>query len=58
MSLLSSSWMTINLSIPRTSIRLLAFLLEKIPACMHLVIATRSDPPISLARLRGQRSAG
>ena len=32
----------------------LAFLLEKIPACMHLVIATRSDPPISLARLRAR----
>jgi LuxR family transcriptional regulator, maltose regulon positive regulatory protein len=32
----------------------LAFLLEKIPACLHLVIATRSDPPISLARLRGR----
>jgi LuxR family maltose regulon positive regulatory protein len=32
----------------------LAFLLEKIPACMHLVIATRSDPPMSLALLRGR----
>ncbi len=32
----------------------LAFMLEKIPACMHLVIATRSDPPISLARLRAR----
>ncbi|HEY6073115.1 MAG TPA: hypothetical protein VIV15_06910, partial [Anaerolineales bacterium] len=32
----------------------LAFLLEKIPACMHLVIATRSDPPMSLALLRAR----
>ncbi len=32
----------------------LTFLLEKIPACMHLVIATRSDPPIPLALLRGR----
>jgi DNA-binding SARP family transcriptional activator len=30
----------------------LAFLVEKIPACMHLIIATRSDPPFSLAQLR------
>jgi ATP/maltotriose-dependent transcriptional regulator MalT/DNA-binding SARP family transcriptional activator len=30
----------------------LEFLLEKIPACMHLVISTRKDPPLSLARLR------
>jgi LuxR family maltose regulon positive regulatory protein len=34
--------------------RALGFLLEKIPACLHLVIATRSDPPISLGRLRGR----
>ncbi len=32
----------------------LAFLVEKIPVCMHLIIATRSDPPISLARLRAR----
>lgn len=32
----------------------LAFLLEKIPPCMHLLIATRSDPPISLALLRAR----
>jgi len=32
----------------------LAFLVEKIPACMHWVIATRSDPPMSLARLRAR----
>jgi LuxR family maltose regulon positive regulatory protein len=31
----------------------LAFLLEHLPANMHLVIATRSDPPLHLARLRG-----
>ncbi|HSB02798.1 MAG TPA: BTAD domain-containing putative transcriptional regulator, partial [Anaerolineales bacterium] len=30
------------------------FLLEKIPACMHLIIATRSDPPMSLALLRAR----
>ena len=32
----------------------LAFLLDKIPACMHLVIATRTDPPMPLARLRAR----
>jgi LuxR family maltose regulon positive regulatory protein len=32
----------------------LQFLLEKIPACMRLVMATRNDPPISLALLRGR----
>lgn len=32
----------------------LAFVLEKTPACMHLVIATRSDPPISLSLLRAR----
>ncbi|RPI26011.1 MAG: hypothetical protein EHM70_19485, partial [Chloroflexota bacterium] len=30
------------------------FLLEKIPAAMHLVIATRTDPPLPLARLRAR----
>jgi len=30
------------------------FLLEKIPACMHFVIATRTDPPLSLARRRAR----
>lgn len=30
----------------------LAFLLEHLPAHMHLVIATREDPPLPLARLR------
>lgn len=32
----------------------LTFLVERIPACMHLVIATRSDPPLSLALLRAR----
>ncbi len=32
----------------------LTFLMEKIPACMHLIIATRSDPPLPLARLRAR----
>jgi LuxR family maltose regulon positive regulatory protein len=32
----------------------LAFLLEHLPPQMHLIIATRSDPPLSLSRLRGR----
>ena len=32
----------------------MAFLVDKIPACMHLVIATRTDPPLPLARLRAR----
>ncbi len=32
----------------------LDFLVERIPACMHLIIATRSDPPLPLARLRAR----
>jgi len=32
----------------------LAFLLEHLPPQMHLVIATRADPPLSLSRLRGR----
>ncbi len=31
-----------------------AFLLDHLPPSLHLVIATRSDPPLPLARLRGQ----
>ena len=31
------------------------YLLEHLPPQMHLVIATRSDPPIPLSRIRGQR---
>lgn len=29
-----------------------AFLLDHLPPCLHLVIATRSDPPLPLGRLR------
>lgn len=32
----------------------LAFLLDHLPRCLHLVLATRADPPLPLARLRGQ----
>ncbi len=32
----------------------LVFLLEHMPASMHLAIATRADPPLPLARLRAQ----
>jgi LuxR family maltose regulon positive regulatory protein len=31
----------------------LSFLIEHMPPELHLIIATRADPPISLARLRG-----
>jgi LuxR family maltose regulon positive regulatory protein len=27
-------------------------MLEQMPACMHLVISTRADPPLPLSRLR------
>jgi LuxR family maltose regulon positive regulatory protein len=30
----------------------LVFLLEHLPPCLHLVLASRSDPPLPLARLR------
>ncbi|MGZ8736404.1 MAG: LuxR C-terminal-related transcriptional regulator [Nocardioides sp.] len=30
------------------------FLLDHLPACLHLVLATRSDPPLPLARLRSR----
>jgi LuxR family maltose regulon positive regulatory protein len=33
----------------------LAFLLEHMPPALHLLIATRSDPPLPLARLRARR---
>lgn len=33
---------------------IIAFLLEHLPKQMHLVIATRSDPPLPVARLRSQ----
>ena len=32
----------------------ITFLLEHLPINVHVVIATRSDPPIPLARLRGR----
>ena len=32
----------------------LFFLLEHLPPWMHLIIATREDPPLPLARLRGR----
>lgn len=34
--------------------RILAFLLEHLPSQLHLVIVTRSDPNLALARLRAQ----
>jgi LuxR family maltose regulon positive regulatory protein len=34
--------------------RALAFLLEHLPPQMHLIIATREDPPLPLARLRAR----
>jgi len=35
-------------------LKLLAFLLERIPNNIHLVISTRSDPALPVARLRSQ----
>ncbi|HEY3474621.1 MAG TPA: hypothetical protein VGK56_08430, partial [Anaerolineales bacterium] len=32
----------------------ISFMLEQMPACMHLVICTRADPPLPLSRLRVQ----
>ena len=32
----------------------LTYLLEHMPPCMHVIIATRSDPPLPLARFRGK----
>jgi len=32
----------------------LAFLLDKMPTCMHIIVATRTDPPTPLARLRAR----
>jgi len=32
----------------------LAFVLEHLPPCLHLVITTRADPPLPLARLRAR----
>ena len=33
----------------------LAYLLEHLPVCMHLIVAGRSEPPLPLALLRGRR---
>jgi ATP/maltotriose-dependent transcriptional regulator MalT len=33
----------------------LGFLLEHLPPTVHLVLATRADPPLPLARLRARR---
>ena len=33
----------------------LALLVERLPPCLHLVLASRSDPPLPLARLRAGR---
>lgn len=33
-----------------------AFMLDHLPPHMHLIIATRADPPLPLARLRGRRA--
>ena len=35
-------------------LKLVAFLLERIPDNIHIVISTRSDPPLPIARLRSQ----
>jgi LuxR family maltose regulon positive regulatory protein len=34
--------------------RTLAFLIEHLPPCLHLLLATRADPPLPLARLRAR----
>jgi LuxR family maltose regulon positive regulatory protein len=34
--------------------KVLSFLIDNVPANMHLVIAARFDPPLNLARLRGR----
>jgi len=34
---------------------MIAFLLENLPEQMHLIIATRADPPLRLARVRSQK---
>ena len=34
--------------------RALGFLLEHLPPCLHLLLATRADPALPLARLRGR----
>lgn len=34
---------------------MITFLLDHLPLCMHIVIASRREPPLPLARLRSQR---
>lgn len=34
--------------------KMLAFLIDHLPPSMHITIATRSDPPLPIARLRGR----
>jgi LuxR family maltose regulon positive regulatory protein len=34
--------------------RMLAFLIEHLPPCLHLLLAGRADPPLPLARLRAR----
>ena len=34
---------------------MVAFLLEQLPPALHLVIASREDPPLPLPRLRARR---
>src|SRR5438045_4904837 len=34
--------------------RTLTFLIEHLPPCLHLLLASRADPPLPLARLRGR----
>jgi LuxR family maltose regulon positive regulatory protein len=36
----------------------LAFLIEHLPPSLHLVLTSRADPPLSLARLRPARKVG
>ena len=52
----SSSWCSTitTSSTPGRSTLAVAFLLEHLPPQMHLVIATREDPQLPLARLRGR----
>jgi LuxR family transcriptional regulator, maltose regulon positive regulatory protein len=38
----------------RTIQKALAFLLEYLPACLHLVLVTRADPPLTLSRMRAR----
>ena len=37
--------------------RAVQFLLDRLPPCLHLVIATRVDPPLALSRLRPAASS-